>query len=453
MSLNLHVILLAAGRGERMASTLPKVLHPVGGQPMIARILKTLKQVDCKSIRVVVSQDDHFVTSVAGKFKASCFEQSTEAWGTAKAVLAAKPEELKGHVLIMNGDHPLVTPSDITYFVQAFQKLSADCVVGSFKNPQPSEFGRLVLSGDQLVEIVEAHDLEKRKIHSDYINGGMYLIKGEWLAQYLNKIQKNQKGEYGLTDIVKFLNEDNLKVCKVDIPWNMAFGVNNQHQLSIASAVAFENKCYELMSQGVIVVDVKNTYVESDVTVGHGSMIYPGVYLKGRTKIGSFCAVESHAFILDSIVESYVNIRAGSYLDGASVGERSVIGPYAHLRPETVIGKECRIGNFVETKKLNMKDKSKASHLSYLGDAEVGSEVNIGCGTVTCNYGVDKQKRKTKIEDGVFIGSGSQLVAPVTISQGAVVGAGSVITQNVPKDSLALERSEQKNIKNYKKKN
>ena len=450
MAIELNVIVLAAGYGRRMASNLPKVLHPVAGQPMLARILQSLKDTYSKEIRVVVGQAPHLVTPIAGKFNALCFEQNKEAWGTAKAVSAACPQELKGHVLIINGDHPLITGKDITHFVRSFYDLSLDCAVASFKNPHPNEMGRLVFEGDQLVEIVEAYDLEKRKIKSDYINAGLYLIKGEILSKYLSQIEKNHKEEYNITDIVKLLNRDKLKVRGIEVPWYVAFGVNNQQELAIASSVVFENKCYDLMSKGVIIVDFKKTYIESDVTVGSGTMIYPGVYLKGQTKIGSFCAIESNAFIFDSVIDNYVNIKAGSYVESSSVKERSVIGPYAHLRPDTVIGKECRIGNFVETKNIKMGDKSKASHLTYLGDAEIGKEVNIGCGTVTCNYGVDKKKRQTKIGDKVFIGSGSQLIAPVHIKDQSVVGAGSVITKDVPEGYLALERSEQKNIKDYK---
>ena len=450
MSVDLNIIVLAAGYGQRMVSSLPKVLHPVGGQPMLARILRAIKDTYSKEVRVVVGHASHLVTPIAGKFNALCFEQEKDSRGTAKAVLAARPKEFKGDVLIINGDHPLITGKDITSFVRSFYDLSVDCAVASFKNPHPSEFGRLVFEENQLVEIVEAYDIEKRKIKSEYVNAGLYLIKGNLLSKYLNQIQKNHNEEYNFTDIIQLLNKDKYKVRGIGVPWYMAFGVNNQQELAIASSVVFENKCYELMSKGVIIVDFKKTYIESDVIVGSGTMIYPGVYLKGQTKIGSFCAIESNAFIFDSVIDNYVNIKMGSYLESATVKERSAIGPYAHLRPGTVIGKQCRIGNFVETKNIKMGDKSKAAHLTYLGDAEIGEEVNIGCGTVTCNYDVDKKKNQTKIGDKVFVGSGVQLVAPVHIKNESVIGAGSVITKDVPEGYLALERSEQKNIKDYK---
>ena len=205
------------------------------------------------------------------------------------------------------------------------------------------------------------------------------------------------------------------------------------------------------MNQGVIIVDPKNTYIESDVKIGSGSMIYPGVYLKGQTKIGSFCAIEPQSYIFNSTISNYVNVRVGSCIEESEVKDKSVIGPYAHLRKGTKIGQECRIGNFVETKEAKVGDRSKAAHLSYLGDVEIGKEVNIGCSTVTCNYGVDRKKRKIKIEDKVFVGSGTQLIAPLSVEADSVIGAGSVITKDIPKGSLALERTDQKTIKNYKK--
>ena len=324
--------------------------------------------------------------------------------------------------------------------------------VASFKNPNPNEYGKLIFNGNQLVDIVEAYEMEKAKTDSQFVNAGLYIIKAEILNKYLKEIKKNVKEEYNLTDIVSILHKSNYKVCAVDVPWNVAFGVNNQRELSVATSIAFENNCFKHLDGGVMIMDFKNVYIEDDVVIGKGSLVYPGVYLKGKTKIGSFCAIETNSYIFDSLIRNYVNIKTGSYIEGAIVGEKSVIGPYAHLRPETVIGKGCRIGNFVETKNIQFGDRSKAAHLSYLGDADIGKEVNIGCSTVTCNYSVDKKKHKTKIGDKVFIGSGVQLVAPVNVGNEAVVGAGSVITKNVPEGNLAIERTNQKNIKDYKNK-
>ena len=448
--MDLNVIVLAAGRGQRMASQLPKVLHPVAGKPMLARILSAVSDIHPKQVRVVVGPVGTIVSTVAGKFKALCFQQKETAWGTAQAVLTAKPEEMKGDILIINGDHPLIQSYDLSQFIRNYHKISADCAVASFKNPHPNELGRMIFEGDKLIDIVEAYEVDNSQKKNECINAGLYIVKAELIQKYLKEVKKNIKEEYNLTDLISILHKKNYKVRAINVPWHVAFGVNNQRELAVATSIAFENNCYKHLDNGVIIMDVKNSYIEDDVVIGKGSLIYPGVYLRGKTKIGAFCAIESNAYIFDSLLKNYVNVKAGSYIEGAIVGEKSIIGPYAHLRPETVIGDECRIGNFVETKKIKMDNKSKASHLSYLGDAEIGSQVNIGCGTVTCNYGTDKKKRKTKIADKVFIGSGAQLVAPVEIGESAVVGAGSVITKNVPKQSLALERNDQKIIDNYK---
>ena len=449
--MELNVVVLAAGRGKRMASPLPKVLHPVAGQPMLARILKNFTDIPTTSIRVVVGPASDIVSSVAGKFKALCFQQDQKLWGTAQAVLATHPEEMKGDVLILSGDHPLISPSDIAQFIQSYHKLSADCAVASFKNPDLNDFGRMIFEKDQLIDIVETYEVEKRKTKSPFVNAGLYIVKAELLHKYLKKIEKNVKEEYNLTDLISLLYKDNYKVQAIEVPWNVAFGINNQRELAAASSIVFENNCYKHLDKGVVIMDFKSTYIEDEVSIGAGSLLYPGVYLRGRTKIGAFCAIESNAYIFDSLIKNYVNVKAGSYIEGSVVGEKSIIGPYAHLRPESLIGEKCKIGNFVETKKINMGDQSKASHLSYLGDTDIGTGVNIGCGTVTCNYGVDKKKRKTKIGNKVFIGSGSQLVAPLKIEDSVVVGAGSVITKDVPEGHLAIERSDQKNLKDYKK--
>ena len=449
--MDLNVIVLAAGRGERMGTSLPKVLHPVAGQPMLARILKAVSGIYPKQIRVILGNKASIVSTIASQFKALCFKQNEAHWGTAQAVLSAKPEELKGDLLIINGDHPLIQTIDLSQFLREYHKSSADMAVASFKNHPSNEFGRLVLEGEQLKDIVESYEVEKDKTKSEFVNAGLYIVKAELVQKYLPQVKKNIKEEYNLTDLVSLLDKNNFKVRAIEVPWHVAYGVNNQRELSLANSIAFENNCYPHLERGVIILDIKNTYIEDDVFIGQGSVIYPGVFLRGKTKIGLFCAIESQSFIFNSLIKNYVNIKSGSYIESSVVGEKSVIGPYAHLREETEIGDSCRIGNFVETKKTKIGNHSKASHLSYLGDAEIGESVNIGCGTVTCNYGVDRKKQKTKIKDKAFIGSGSQLVAPVEIGESSVVGAGSVITQSIPKNSLSLERTEQKIIKNYKK--
>ena len=252
------------------------------------------------------------------------------------------------------------------------------------------------------------------------------------------------KKEYMLTDIVSILASGGKKVIAVAMSEDTALGVNSQRTLAFATKKVFTRKLHHLMKQGVIIVDPFNSYIEEDVQVGKGSVIYPGVYLKGRTGIGPFCAIEPNCFIVDSVIHHSVLVRAGSYLESAEVGAQSVVGPYARLRPGTKIGVQCQVGNFVEMKKTNFGARSKAGHFSYLGDAEVGEDVNIGCGVVTSNLNIDGKKHVTKIGDQTFVGSGTQLVAPVELGIHSATGAGSVITKDVPAESLAVERSSQK---------
>ena len=451
--MSLHVIILAGGQGRRMVSGLPKVLHPVAGRPMLARSLKAVMGLKAGQVRVVAGKGSNIVSSIAGKFKALCFKQSESAYGTAHAALSARPEELKGEILIINGDHPLIETNDLLEFVRKARTIKADCAVASFKIKRKITgqigFGRLIFDGDQLKDIVEAYETDKKAKESDFVNAGLYFVKAEFLSESLKAVKKNIREEYNLTDIIAILHKRGRHVRAVEVSQWTAFGVNNQADLAIATAIAFERACLRCMTRGVVVIDPKTAYIEDDVFVGKGSLIYPNVYLRGQSKIGAFCALESNVHIFDSLIRNYVNIRAGSYIEGSIINEKAIIGPYARLRPGSMIGAQCRIGNFVETKEINMGQGSKAGHLSYLGDAEIGENVNIGCGTVTCNYTPDRAKHKTIIGDGVFVGSGSQLVAPVRLGEKAVIGAGSVITKNVPKGSLALSRAEQKHKTNY----
>ena len=443
-------MVLSAGKGSRMRSSLPKSLHPVAGQPILARILASLKRAQVNEIRVIINEEhEHLIQPVAEAFKAQVFFQD-EKVGTAAAVLSAQMDTLKGDVLIVNGDHPLISVSDLEKMVKMFKEESVDLCIGSCIKKYPGDYGRIVRQKEKIVAIAEKDSLTHESEKITEVNSGIYLIKAEHLVHYLPQIKdQNPKGEYCLTDMVSFLVHQERKVLTCSVSEDSAFGVNTQKELSFATKKLFMRKLNHLMSEGIIIVDPLNTYVEESVQIGQGSVIYPGVYLKGNTSIGPFCAIETNSFIMDSVVHELVLIRSGSYLESAEVGAQSVIGPYARLRPGTKIGQHCRVGNFVEMKKTHFGSRSKASHLSYLGDAEVGEDVNIGCGTVTCNLNMDGKKYSTHIGDKVFIGSGTQMVAPVKLGDCSATGAGSVITKDVPAQALALERNPQKNLENY----
>lgn len=447
---SITAIVLAAGQGSRMCTSLPKSLHPVAGKPILARILNTLRQSLITDINVVINKEhSHLIKPIAQSFKAQCCIQN-EQKGTAAAVLSVPIKEATKSVLIINGDHPLITVEDINNIIKTFKTQNADLCVGSHTVQNPGDYGRIVRQGAHIVAIVEKDSLTHESQKIKEVNAGIYVIKSEILGSYLSQIKnKNPKAEYGLTDIVSLLIKHKKRVCTYSVSEDTALGINTQKALAFTTKKIFIRKLNSLMSEGVIIIDPLTTYIEDTVQIGEGSVIYPGVYLKGHTCIGAFCAIEVNAFIKDSHIHDLVLIRAGSYIELAEVGTNSDIGPYARLRAGTKIKKECRVGNFVELKNTTLGSRSKASHLSYLGDSTIGEDVNIGCSTVTCNLNQDGKKYPTKIGDKVFIGSGTQMVAPVELGDDSATGAGSVITQNVPAKALAIGRAIQKNIENY----
>ncbi len=435
-----------------MKSPLPKVLHPVAGQPMIHYVLNSLSQNNFHEVRVVVGVGENLIRPLLEGQGYVCHRQAQQL-GTADAVRQAQPENIEGTVIIVNGDHPLITPENVKTILKEFEAAKADIAVISSVVKNPGAYGRVVRHYDQVRAIVEAKDASQETLKIREINTGMYVVKSEVLNQYLPLIKNNNKqNEYYLTDLIAAAVEDRKKVIAIAAPRNVAFGVNTQVELALATKHVMRQKVRELLQEGVIVIDPATTYVEPSVQVAAGCVLYPGCFLKGSTVIESFCVIEPHVFMIDSHVQQGAQIRAGSYLEKATVGKRSVVGPYARLRPGSLLGEEVQIGNFVELKNTQMAARSKAAHLTYLGDAEIGEETNIGCGTITCNYAVDKKKYKTKIGKNVFVGSDTQFVAPIQIGDNAVIGSGSTITKDVPADALAVARGKQFIKENYVKK-
>jgi bifunctional UDP-N-acetylglucosamine pyrophosphorylase/glucosamine-1-phosphate N-acetyltransferase len=446
-------IVLAAGKGTRMMSPLPKVLHPVAGLPMIHWVLDTCLKASCEEIRLVLGHQAHLVQQVTQNFNPKCFLQEKQQ-GTADAVKAASFLTLEGLVLIVSGDHPLIEAEDLKQLVQIFHKSQLDLMVVSAELKKPKSFGRIVRHKGDFVAIVEAKDASVETLKICEVNTGIYLAKADVLKDVLPKIKnENAQKEFYLTDIVSLAREEGYTVEAIRAPHKrMAFGVNSQEELAEATRIRFRKKANELLNSGVVLIDPATTYIESTVTVGSGSVIYPNVFLRGQTELGSFCVVESGSFISDCKLGNGVQIKAHSYLEKSTLGEQVHVRPFARVRPETEIGDEAHIGNFVELKKVKFGKKSKAGHLTYLGDAEIGEEVNIGCGTITCNYAADKQKYRTKIGDRVFVGSDTQFVAPIEVGADAVIGSGSTITKNVPSKALAVARGKQIIKENYSEK-
>lgn len=449
MSVKIAAVVLAAGKGTRMASPLPKVLHPVAGVPMIHKVIHACIGSGAEDIRLVVGHQSHLVKNVANVLPVHCYEQA-KPQGTADAVKAAHIESLEGLVLIVNGDHPLIQAQDLRAVVEEFQQSKADIAVVTAEVKNPGSLGRVVRHHGELMAIVEAKDASKETLKIKEVNSGLYVVKAEALQELLPKIKNNNaQREYYLTDIITLGKEEGFTVKAIKSHPVVAFGVNNQEELARANRVIFRRKAKKLMESGVVIIDPRQTYIEEDVEIGAGSVIYPGSYVRGKTKIGAFCVLEPNTFMSDCLLGDSVEVRAGSYLEKSKLGNKVSVGPYARLRPDTEIGEEAHIGNFVELKKVKFGKKSKAGHLTYLGDAEIGEGVNVGCGTITCNYAVDRKKYKTKIGDNVFIGSDVQFVAPIDIGAGAIIASGSTVTEDVPSKALAVARARQVVKENY----
>lgn len=442
-------IILAAGKGTRMNSPLAKVVHPVAGRPMIERVIRAVKAAGAKEVRVVVGFGENLVRPIVEAEGGACYRQEKQL-GTADAVRSAQIDKLSGDVVILNGDHPLMEAADIERFRREFKEAKADLAVVTCELKDPGNFGRIVRHQGRLHTIVEAKDasFETKKIKE--INTGIYIARADVLKDLLPQVKShNAQGEYYLTDIVNLAVEEGLQVEGIKADPRVALGVNTQAELAMATRKAFRRKAKRLMDEGVMMIDPSAVFVEDTVKIEPGTMLYPNVYLRGETKIGAMCVIETGCVISDSTMGSNCHIKAGCYIDKTVIASQVDMGPYAHMRPGTEIADEAHIGNFVEMKKTKFGKGAKAGHLTYLGDAEVGEGSNIGCGTITCNYAVDRKKYVTKIGKNVFVGSDSQFVAPVTIGDNSFIGSGSTITKDVPEGALALTRARQVVMENY----
>lgn len=446
-------IILAGGQGTRMKSPLPKVLHPVAGQPMISRVIQTCRLAGATEIRVVVGHGQSLVKTVLQPLNVQTYVQEKQL-GTANAVLSAQLDSIESDVIIMNGDHPLISEQDLKNFISDFREQQLDLAVITVELDNPGEFGRIIRKNDRLVSIVEAKDASGETLKIKEVNTGIYIARGDVLKKYIPQIKNNNsKQEFYLTDLVDLALTNKLKVQAIlGGNTDVAHGVNNQMELAKASKKVFQAKNTKLMEAGVVFIDPDTAYIEEAVIIGAGSVIYPNTFIRGKTAIGSFSVIEPNCFISDSIIGDSVHMKAGCYVDQVIIKNKASVGPYARLRPETEIGEEAHVGNFVEMKKVKFGKKSKAGHLSYLGDAVIGEDVNIGCGTITCNYAADRKKYQTLIGDRVFVGSDSQLVAPLSIGSDSLIASGTTVTKDVPEGALALARAPQINKEGYAKK-
>jgi len=447
----LSIIILAAGQGVRMKSSQPKVMHALAGKPMLQHVVDTSLALEPEQTIVVVGHQSDQVRSLVHDQGLEFVEQSDQL-GTGHAVAQCLPDLNKGNdVLVLYGDVPLISVDTIRSLVDMADDSTVNILSFLPKNSQG--YGRILRSADGNVEaIVEEKDTsdEQKKIRES--NSGILFIDGNKIGDLVRNLDNNNvQGEYLLTDVVKHSVQQGLKVTAIICPENEeVYGVNNQAQLAQVEKIYRRRQANKLMRDGVKLydparIDVRgNLNVGTDVEIDINCIFEGDVSLSDGVKIGANCVIRNTSIGSDSIVLPM------SSIDEAMIGKRVSIGPFARIRPGTECADEVKIGNFVEAKKAKIGVGSKVNHLSYVGDAEVGASVNIGAGTITCNYdGVNKFK--TIIEDGVFIGSNTQLVAPVKIARGATIGAGSTITSDTPADKLTLSRSKQVTIDAWKK--
>ncbi|WP_410207835.1 bifunctional UDP-N-acetylglucosamine diphosphorylase/glucosamine-1-phosphate N-acetyltransferase GlmU [Fusobacterium sp.] len=441
--MNLKTLILAAGKGTRMKSDIPKIIHKVNGIPMISKVISTLEELDSEENILILGYKKEEVLKVVGED--SSYVLQNNQLGTGHAVLQAK-EKLKdydGDVMILCGDTPLLRAETLRELYKFHKNSGAVTTVLTSIYENPFGYGRIVKENGLVKAIVEEKEADNETKKIKEVNAGVYCFNSKELFKALDKItNNNEKGEYYLTDVISIQVQENKKVQSFVLEDNREIlGVNSKVELSIAGQILKERKNISLMEDGVILIDPANTYIEENVKIGRDTVIYPGAVIQGDTVIGENCEILGTTRIINSKIENNVKIES-SVIEESILEDGVTMGPFAHLRPKSHLKELVHIGNFVEVKKSTLEKGVKAGHLTYLGDAQVGENTNIGAGTITCNYdGVNKFK--TIIGKEAFIGSDSMLVAPVNIGEKALVGAGSVITKDVPDRSLAVSRSKQ----------
>ena len=431
-------VVLAAGKGTRMRSDLPKVLHPLRGRPMLAYAVDALRRAGVRRPLIVVGPDHRAIREALGE--GVDFVVQREPRGSVHALLQAVPRLRRRPVaLVLNGDMPLVSPETLRALRRAVRDGAAAAIATGTPAHTPP-YGRIVRDdGGRFLRIVEDVDATPEEAAIREVNAGFYCVRVEEIARALRRVRPaNRQGEYYLPDAVNVLAAEGRDVAVVPVAGpDELVGVNTRAELAAVDAVLRRRVLERLMAGGVTVLDPATTFVDDTVRVGRDTVLHPGTFLTGRTVVGPECTVGPGARLHDAVLDRRVRVW-DSWVEESRVGEATRIGPFAHLRPGTVIGRGVEIGNFAELKNSRVGDRTKVHHKSYLGDAEIGVDVNIGAGTITCNYGLDRRKHRTTIGDRAYIGSDSMLVAPVRIGREAATGAGSVVTKDVPPRRMAV---------------
>lgn len=450
----MKAIILAAGKGTRMKSELQKVMHPILGKPMLQYVVDVARDAGCRDITVVVGKDGAEIEKGLAAFanEGVSFAVQAEALGTGDAVKAGAGRITPGDdVLVLCGDMPLITVGFVQSFVEFARVSGAEATVAAVYKPSPGDFGRVFDRDGEFIEIVEARDITSSHYHTDWANTGIYMFKGASLLRGLERLtNSNSQGEYYLTDVPKILSEEgkSVRVFHSGEDLSVFTGINTQMQLAEAAWHMRARINVAHMLAGVRMLDPDSTHIDCGVKIASGAVIYPGTILEGSCEI-SAAVIGPYSHLKDTSVGEGASVRQ-SVCEGAKIGAGTAVGPFAYLRPDAVIGKNCRVGNFVEVKNSTLGDGTKMAHLAYIGDADVGTNVNYSCGAITANYDGAK-KHRTRIGNNAFIGSNANLIAPVEIGADGFVAAGSTITDDLPPCSLGIARERQCTKLNWKK--
>lgn len=445
---DLHLVVLAAGKGTRMKSALPKVLHRLGGRRMLDWVLAAGGSLHPASTTIVVGHQAERIQTEYADRPDIRFVVQEQQLGTGHALLQTEPllAGATGTVLLLYGDVPLLTARTLKALADQHHAEGAAATVVTAIVDRPYGYGRILRTAGRIARIVEERDAtdEQRAIRE--INGGIYAFALEPLFGAIRSIaSRNVQGEYYLPDLIAVYRRRKLPVSTLTVEDpNEIKGINSRSELAEVTAIVRQRRNDELMAAGVTLVDPATTYIDADVQVGADTVIHPNVYLEGRTVIGAACEIHAGVRIVDSTIGDRVTIRNFCVITDSTIASDAAIGPFAHLRPGNEVGEGAHIGNFVELKKTSFGAGSKAGHLAYLGDATIGKDVNVGAGVITCNYD-GTRKNPTVVKDAAFVGSDSQLVAPVTVGRGAYVAAGSTIVSDVPDGALGIARARQEN--------
>ncbi|WP_261134722.1 bifunctional UDP-N-acetylglucosamine diphosphorylase/glucosamine-1-phosphate N-acetyltransferase GlmU [Bacillus sp. Marseille-Q3570] len=445
-----YAVVLAAGQGTRMKSRLYKVLHPVAGKPMVQHVVDQIRNVNVEKIVTVIGHGAEKVKSQLGADIEYALQE--EQLGTGHAVMQSEGQlgELNGTTLVVCGDTPLISSETMEALLTHHEKENAKVTLLTARAEDPAGYGRVIRNEDGTVaKVVEHKDASMEELAVQEINTGTYCFDNQTLFEALKQVNNdNVQGEYYLPDVIEIVKNQSETVAAYQTPsFDETIGVNDRVALSEAERLMKVRINTQHMRNGVTIIDPQQTYISADVTIGKDSIIMPGTVLSGETSIGEDCEIGPNSEIKDSQIGNATVIRQ-SVVHDSDVGDNVAIGPFAHIRPQSKLGNDIKVGNFVEIKKSKMDNGSKASHLSYIGDAEIGKDVNFGCGSITVNYD-GKNKHLTKVEDGAFIGCNSNLIAPVTVGENAYVAAGSTITDNVPGEALSIARARQTNKEGY----